>query len=242
MGKFQCGRGEGLKKKGVFPDKTGMIPLTADEIRVLGVMIEKEMTVPDTYPLSLNALVNGCNQKNNRDPLVDFTEDRVFDAVEQLRAKGLVVRVDQAGSRVSKFKHQTMEKLGLTKYELVILAELMLRGPQTPGEIRTRASRMHHLDTLEVVNEMLSKMNSRPEPLVKEYPSSRAPRWGQLLCPDAHPIEPSATAVASDQPSTRSLTDRIAELEGRVVTLEGAILKLAEALGDAEIAGMMKKG
>src|SRR2546423_14387749 len=105
-----------------------MLQLTPDESRVLGVLIEKALTTPDQYPLSLNAIVNGANQKNNRDPVMQMTDDAAFEAAEGLRGKGLAVRVDQAGSRVHKYKHSAIEKLPARTGEVAILAELMLRG------------------------------------------------------------------------------------------------------------------
>ncbi len=144
-----------------------MLQLTPDECRVLGVLIEKELTTPEQYPLSLNAAVNGCNQKNNRDPVVSFENDRVEDALVGLRDKGLVVQTYLANSRVPKYRNELAAKLELNRYELVILAELLLRGPQTLGELRGRASRMHNLETLEVVQEMLNRLMARPEPLAQ---------------------------------------------------------------------------
>ncbi len=212
-----------------------MVQLTPDECRILGVLIEKELTVPGNYPLSTNALMDGSNQKNNREPLVQFDEDRVFQAVDELRAKGLVVRVDQASSRVPKYKHQAPEKLTLNRYELVIIAELLLRGPQTAGEIRTRASRMHHLDTLEIVQQLLDGMAARPEPLVRQISGGRAARYMQLLCPDAHPIDATTAEATAVTPSTRSITDRIDQLESQVETLRAALRKMAEALGEKNV-------
>lgn len=213
-----------------------MIGLTPDECRVLGVLVEKELTTPDQYPLSLNALVNGCNQKNNRDPVVSFDDDRTYDAAESLRQKGLVMRVDQGGSRVHKYRHQAPEKLQVNRYELVILAELLLRGPQTVGELRGRASRMHHLETIEVVSEMLKQLMSRPEPMVRELPpapGSRAERFVQLLCPDAHPLDAPAS-VTMAMPSNQSMNDRIALLEMRVTILRDALRKISASLGEPD--------
>lgn len=214
-----------------------MIELTPDECRVLGVLIEKELTTPDQYPLTLNAIVNGSNQKNNRDPVVNFDDDRAFEATDSLRLKGLVMRVDLAGSRVPKYKHLATEKLAINRYQLVILAELLLRGPQTLGEIRGRASRMHHLDTTDVVKEMLTALASREEPLVRELPpspGSRAERYMQLLCPDAHPIDAPAAAPAAPHASNQTMNDRIAALEAEVATLKDVVRKLAAGLGEAD--------
>src|SRR4051812_3562708 len=119
-----------------------MIQLNPNEARVLGVLIEKATTTPEQYPLSLNALTNGANQKNNRDPVLALSEDEVFEAVEGLRAKQLVIRVDQVGSRVPKFKHAAGDVLRCSGAQLAVMAELLLRGPQTQGELRGRASRM----------------------------------------------------------------------------------------------------
>src|SRR6185312_14596512 len=126
-----------------------MTHLTPIESRVLGVLIEKATTTPEQYPLSLNALTNGANQKNNRDPVLSVSDDEVFDAVESLREKQLAVRVDQVGSRVHKYKHTAGEILRCSGAQLAVLAELLLRGPQTQGELRGRASRMHPIATLE---------------------------------------------------------------------------------------------
>src|ERR1700726_4571649 len=120
-----------------------MLHLTPDESRVLGVLIEKATTTPDQYPLSLNAVVNGANQKNNRDPVMIIEEGRAFEALESLRTKGLVVRSDMAGSRVKKSRQQASEVLHARPAEIALMAELLLRGPQTLGELRGRASRMH---------------------------------------------------------------------------------------------------
>lgn len=215
-----------------------MVQLTSEECRVLGVLIEKELTTPEQYPLSLNAAVNGANQKNNRDPVMTMHDDDAFTAIEGLREKGLLVRVEAVGSRVPKFKHTAGEKLQLNRYQLVILAELLLRGPQTVGELRGRASRMHHLDSLEVVKEMLDSLVGRPQPLVAQLPpipGTRAERYMQLLCPDAHPAEtPPAAETAEHRPNTPALNDRVARLEQEVAVLRETVRKLAVALGEPD--------
>ncbi|MCC7350062.1 MAG: YceH family protein [Phycisphaerales bacterium] len=210
-----------------------MIELTADEARVLGVLVEKAQTTPEQYPLSLNALVNGANQKNNRDPVTELDENAVFSAVESLRAKGLVVRVDQMGARVSKYRHNANEVLHVRTAELVILAELMLRGPQTLGELRARASRMHPLESTEQAQGMLDALMNRPEPLAKMIPPSpgtRAQRFVQLLCADSHPIE--ATTVTAESP-TGDFKERINRLEEQVRVLRQAVVQLAGSLGES---------
>lgn len=224
-----------------------MIQLTADEARVLGVLIEKASTTPDQYPLTLNATVNGCNQKNNRDPIFAIDDGRVFDALEGLRVKGLSVRVDTVGSRTNKYKHMAQDVLRVRAGELAVLAELLLRGPQTLGEIRGRASRMHPLDSLDVAKTMIRALTDREEPLVRQIapsPGSRAERYVQLLCPDAAaeaetPTEqeeaPLNVADSTDDATFQTdLADRVATLEAEVAALRGAPSKLAAAVGEAD--------
>ncbi|NLW86187.1 MAG: DUF480 domain-containing protein [Planctomycetes bacterium] len=215
--------------------------LAPDEIRVLGVLIEKELTTPDLYPLTLNSTVNGCNQKNNRHPVTSLDESAVMTALDGLRDKGYVVFVDAIGARASKFRQQAQQALGIGVKELVILAELMLRGPQTVGEIRTRASRMHPLDSLDVVSNTLTLMMDRPEPLVRAVapaPGSRAQRFAQLLCPQAHPLD-AAVEEAARRPvalaaGAGELSQRVELLERRVASLGAALRKLADALGETD--------
>ena len=225
-----------------------MIQLTPIEARVLGVLIEKATTTPEQYPLSANALTAGANQKNNRDPVLSLSEDEVFDAVESLRDKQLAVRVDTIGSRVHKYKHTAGETLRCRAGELAVLAELLLRGPQTLGELRGRASRMSPLNTLDDAKTMIRALAEHTEPLVKEIPpapGSRAERYIQLLAPDAHPIQESGPATATTQPSAaaaspaaaRGLGDRVAALESEVATLRAALQKLAASIGEPDPLG-----
>ena len=219
-----------------------MIQLTPTEARVLGVLLEKSTTTPEQYPLSTNALVNGANQKNNRDPVLSLSEDEVFDAVESLREKQLAVRVDTVGSRVHKYKHTAGETLRCRGGELAVLAELLLRGPQTLGELRGRASRMSPLSTLDDAKTMIRALAEHAEPLVKEIPpapGSRAERFIQLLAPDAHPVQvadaaPAQSSTAAASPAGRGLADRVAALESEVATLRFALQKLAAAVGEPD--------
>src|SRR3954470_12746615 len=217
-----------------------MLELSPDEVRVLGVLIEKSTTTPEQYPLSMNAVVNGANQKNNRDPVTSMTEDQAFDAVEGLRQKGLAVRVDVPGNRVSKYRHNATDVLHVRAGELAVLAELLLRGPQTQGELRGRASRMAPLDSLDVVRDMIRALTERPEPLVKQIspaPGSRAERYLQLLAPEAHAAAGGASsdvaeATASSGAGGPTLSSRVQALESEVNTLKAAIRKLAAAVGE----------
>jgi uncharacterized protein YceH (UPF0502 family) len=217
-----------------------MISLTPDECRALGVLIEKAQTTPQQYPLTLNALVNGANQKNNREPVTNLDEDKMLTAVDGLRAKGLTREVSLSGSRVAKFRHTTREALEISTSELVILAELLLRGPQTVGELRGRASRMHPLESLEVVESLLKSLMGRAEPLLREVgpsaaPGSRAARYAQLLCPDLHPLDaPAAVTPARSNSQPSALSDRVDQLESEVAALRGAIQSLALSLGEPD--------
>lgn len=215
-----------------------MISLTPDESRVLGVLVEKALTTPEQYPLSLNAVVNGSNQKNNRDPIITMDEGRAFEALEGLRTKGLVVRSDMAGSRVNKYRHQAGDVLHVRAAELVLLTELLLRGPQTLGELRGRASRMHPFESLDAVKNMLGALMTREEPLVRELPpspGSRAERYAQLLCPDLHPLDaPPPAAAPAPQPSDPSLASRVTALEAEVTGLREALRKLAQSIGEPD--------
>jgi uncharacterized protein YceH (UPF0502 family) len=210
------------------------IELSFDELRVLGVLIEKAYTVPASYPMTINGIVTGCNQKSNRDPVVEFDEERVEVALEDLQRKGLTREVHDPGARTLKFRHVTREALGIDARQIVVLTELMLRGPQTVGELRQRASRMHPLDTMDIVQNVLdSLINREGGPLVVELPpspGSRAKRYAQLLCPGAHPLDAPASAdhsepapaAAGGRPAAGAL-DRLEALERRVAFLEAQL-------------------
>jgi hypothetical protein len=210
-----------------------MAEFTHDECRVLGTLIEKALTTPGQYPLSLNSLVTGVNQKSNRDPVVEIDEDRALHAIDGLRAKGFVRDVTFTGSRVEKFRHVVSEALGIRAPEQALLAELLLRGPQTVGELRTRAARMHPFDSIEAVEGTLSTMASCERPMVRglaPLPGSRAPRWVQLLCEDLHPLG-GATAATGERRVDDRDAGRIASLELRVAALEEKLAALSAQLG-----------
>jgi uncharacterized protein YceH (UPF0502 family) len=223
-----------------------MDPLTPDESRVLGVLIEKQMTVPDQYPLTLNSIVSGASQKNNRFPVIEMDDDRAFTAVESLREKGLTVRVEQSGARVSKYKHLGAEKLGLRPAELALLAELLLRGPQTVGELRGRASRMQAFESMEAVTGFLRGLMDKQPPLVQRLPpapGTRAEKYMQLLGDEEAGAEESDEAtdeVADDDASPQApavtgdvtaLTNRVAALEAETAALRSAVRRLASDMG-----------
>ena len=222
-----------------------MVQLTPDECRVLGVLVEKAHTTASQYPMSLNALVTGCNQKSNRDPVLALDEDRVVRALERLREKRLVTFADSLSSRVMKYKHNSREALDLGTKELVILTELMLRGPQTAGEIRTRASRMYPLGSIEEVRNTLEHLAGGDEPMVRflsPAAGSRAVRHGQLLCPDLHPIGAVASAAAPDTRAEAVLPARVELLEGRLTRLREVVEHLARSLGETDILARLDEG
>ena len=215
-----------------------MISLTKDEARVIGVLVEKALTTPGQYPLTLNSLVSGCNQRSNRLPILNLDENRIITALDSLKAKELAREVMLASSRVTKFRHTAKETLEISISELVVIAELLLRGPQTLGEIRGRASRMHPLESLEVVQSVLDHLSNRDQPMVREVapaPGSRAKRYAQLLCPAAHPIEAATSDSSSTSPTTAScnsidIEERIASLEREVKELRSAINAITHSL------------
>ncbi|HLH39068.1 MAG TPA: YceH family protein [Bryobacteraceae bacterium] len=170
------------------------------EVRVLGCLVEKDMATPEYYPLTLHSLQNACNQKSSREPVVNYDEHTVEQALELLKDKGFVLRVSGAGHRVEKFAHRLGEKLNLGRRELALVCVLMLRGPQTVGELRGRTERMHPFTDLEEVERVLELLASRePEPLVARLPRGR---WAHLLGgpveASAEPAEPAAPRSAFD--------------------------------------------
>src|SRR6185436_17715803 len=168
-------------------------PLNATEIRVLGSLIEKQISTPDYYPLTLNALTNACNQLTNRDPVVAFDESTVVRAIEGLREKRLATLFAGQESRVAKYKHTLTDALLLTPAEVALLTVLMLRGSQTIGELRSRSERLFTFDTLPEVEETLNALaNREPQPLVTKLPrqpGTKESRYAQLL---GGPIESTA--------------------------------------------------
>jgi len=206
--------------------------LTAFETRVLGSLVEKELTTPEYYPLSLNALVNACNQKSNRDPAMSLDEDAVRDALRSLEKHGLAGPADNMVSRVSKYEHRLQEAYNFTRHETAILAELLLRGPQTPGELRSRADRMHKFDDLGIVQSTLQRLMKREPPLVKllpRQPGTKEARYAHLLSGDVEvPQHESSTSVAA--PNSTSGGDRITRLEDRVASLQSEIEDLKQQL------------
>ncbi len=210
--------------------------LNAVEVRVLGALVEKEVTTPDYYPLSLNALVNACNQKSNRHPVMTLDDDAVRSALDSLNKKGLAGTASAADSRVTKFEHRLQEAFNFSRPETAVLCMLLLRGPQTPGELRGRAERLHRFDDLEAVVSALQRLMDRQPPLVKilpRQPGTKESRYAHLLSGDVEACEPEpaaptvATFVSPD-------SERIGRLENEVATLKGEIASLKQQLTDLQ--------
>lgn len=185
--------------------------LTPQEVRVLGCLVEKEATTPDNYPLTLNSLRNACNQSTSRDPVVDYGELEIEQALKSLRERGLTRTVHSTSNRATKFRHVLPDALGLDAAETAVLSVLMLRGAQTLGEIKGRTERQHTFESIEACQEVLQALAARSEPLVVQLarqPGQKDARWIHLLTPIA---EPSASA-AGDRPGDRSAPGRPAEL------------------------------
>jgi len=201
--------------------------LDAAEVRVLGVLAEKEALTPDNYPLSLNALTNGCNQLTSRDPVMSLSEDAVLDTLHRLVQKKLVSEVRQAGARVAKYEHRMRMKWSLEQDKLAVLVMLMLRGMQTAGEIRSRSGRLHDFASVGDVETGLQFLIDKYPPLVARLP--RAPgekevRYMHLLSGEDVPERVADTAPSL--PGTRQ--DRIAELEAEVARLRAEVERLSE--------------
>jgi uncharacterized protein YceH (UPF0502 family) len=208
------------------------IILSDVETRVLGSLIEKDLTTPEYYPLSLNALVHACNQKSNRDPVMNLDEDAVRQALRSLNQKELAGPADNMESRVSKFEHRLQEYFNFTRHEIAILCELLLRGPQTPGELRSRAERMHTFEDLNIVQSTLQRLMKREPPLavmLPRQPGTKEARYAHLLSGD---VEMSASEPDSAPAVTEVSTDgeRIAHLENQVADLRIEINGLKEQL------------
>jgi len=210
------------------------IQLNEIEVRVLGALIEKETTTPDYYPLSLNALVNACNQKSNRELAMNLDQSVVRDALDSLNAKGLAGPLSSAESRVTKYAHRLQEVFNFDRRETAVLCLLFLRGPQTPGELRVRTERMYVFDDLAVVESTLRHLMEREPPLVKKLPrvpGTKESRYAHLLAGDVETwdegVESSST-IGTAGPDD----ERIARLEDEVAALEKQVADLRQQFVD----------
>ncbi|MFN0156400.1 MAG: YceH family protein [Gaiella sp.] len=200
----------------------------AVEIRVLGCLIEKQRTTPDVYPLSLNSLRLACNQSTNRDPVVEYDEGVIRQALERLARRGWTRLASGAGSRAAKYRHLLDDALSLTPSEISLLAVLMLRGPQTPGELKGRVERLYPFSSLEEVDAGLGRLSERELVVrLERRPGQKEERWQQLVGAGGAPTPVGAPVAAEPPPAA---DDRVAALEERVGLLERAVADLAARL------------
>lgn len=203
--------------------------LSGAEARVLGCLLEKEITTPEYYPLTVNALVNACNQKSNRDPVVSYDDGAVEDALEGLRQRGLSYELTGGGNRVPKYGHRIVEAMNLGRRELAILCVLLLRGHQTVGELRDRSERMHSFSDLDEVQRVLAHlMEGTPALAVQlpRLPGTKEPRYAHLL---SGPVDVQATATAA-APAAGEIPRR----EDRVSALEAEVARLRETVEEIQ--------
>jgi uncharacterized protein YceH (UPF0502 family) len=201
------------------------IVLNEIEARVLGSLIEKDITTPDYYPLSLNALVNACNQKNNREPVMNLDENSVRKGLEGLQAKKLAGPAGGADSRVTKYEHRLQEVLNLRRDETAIL-DVLLRGPQTPGELRGRTERMHRFEHLDDVQTALQRLMERQPPLVAmlaRQPGTKEARYMHLLSGDVERWQGPPPGSSAERPYVPGNNDRLTQLEESITTLRAEI-------------------
>ncbi|MRD46183.1 DUF480 domain-containing protein [Caenimonas koreensis DSM 17982] len=210
-------------------------PLTEAEARVLATLMEKARTVPDSYPLTLNSLVAGCNQKSSRDPVMNMTEAQAQEALDSLKLLSLAFAT--SGSRVARWEHNFQRGVGVPEQSAVLLGLLMLRGPQTAGELRINSERWYRFADISSVEAFLDELQERPEekggPLViklDRQPGAREQRWAHLLC---GPVAASAYAAAppGNSHATSGLAERVETLEGEVARLRRTLEDLCAQLG-----------
>jgi len=214
---------------------TEPIKLSAAESRILGALIEKEVTTPDYYPLTMNALINACNQRSNREPVMDLDEDDTRQALHSLEDKQLAGRARNADGRVTKYEHWLGEAFNFSRAETALICVLLLRGPQTPGELRGRTERLHVFAEISDVLGGLQKLTEREPSLVAllpRQPGARESRYAHLLSGPIESIQtPSAAAPATPPEAlTGEQGDRLAELESTVAELKREVAALREKI------------
>ncbi len=211
------------------------IMLNDIEVRVLGSLIEKELTTPEYYPLSLNSLTNACNQKSNRDPAMNLLEEEVVRALDSLRFKQLAV-LSADGGRVPKYRHLMAEKFGLMPSEQAIICELLVRGTQTVGELRTRGERMHPFSDLAAVEEVLQELMARETPLIAlipRQPGQKEGRYAQLF--SGIPLSNENDSEVRPEPARQRVmaeNERIAKLEADVTMLHAEVADLRRVIDE----------
>jgi uncharacterized protein YceH (UPF0502 family) len=200
-------------------------------VRVLGSLVEKEITTPEYYPLSLNALANACNQKNNREPVMNLDEDQIRQALHQLEDDGLAGPARGTDSRVAKYEHRMQEVFNFTRGEIAVVCVLLLRGPQTPGELRGRSERMHRFEELSDVQSTLQRLMQREPPLVKvlqRQPGTKEARYAHLFSGEPAEVVGAVEVVeyAGAGPGTAQLKAEIAALREEVAELRAQVEKV----------------
>jgi uncharacterized protein YceH (UPF0502 family) len=213
---------------------TGTILLTTAQARVLGALLEKEATTPGYYPLSLNALMNACNQRSNREPVMDLDEEDVRQALHGLEDQRLAGPARGADNRVTKYEHRLGEALNLTRAETALLCVLLLRGPQTPGELRGRTERIHRFDEISDVHAGLQKLMEREPPLaavLPRQPGTKESRYAQLLSGAVETAEFGLTANASEAGvAAPEQEERFEKLEAAVAELRNEVASLQKRI------------
>jgi uncharacterized protein YceH (UPF0502 family) len=210
------------------------IQLNEIEVRILGVLVEKEITTPDYYPLSLNALRNACNQRSNREPVMDLNESTVREGLDNLNRKGLAGPVSTAESRVTKYAHRLQEVFNFSRRETAVLCVLFLRGPQTPGELRVHTERMYRFDDLATVESTLHHLMERQPPLVKKLarpPGTKEARYAHLLAGDVETWDAGSQSALSSGVVYPD-DERLARLESEVATLQEQLAELRQQFAD----------
>jgi uncharacterized protein YceH (UPF0502 family) len=212
---------------------TEPIVLTAAQARVLGALLEKEITTPEYYPLSLNALVNACNQRSNREPVMNLDEDDVRMALHALEEKRLAGRARAAEGRVTKYEHWLGEAFNLSRAEAALMCVLLLRGPQTTGELRSRTERMHRFEEIGDVTSGLQKLMEREPPLaavLPRQPGTKESRYAHLLAGPVESISQQADVETSGEGATRG--ERIAQLEKEIADVRQELALLRQKIDD----------
>ena len=217
----------------MYPSAVGIV-LDEVEARVLGALIEKEITTPDYYPLSLNALVNACNQKNNREPVMNVDEGAVREALGGLQSHRLAGPARGADSRVSKYEHRIQEVFNLSRPETAVLCVLLLRGAQTPGELRGRTERMYRFEHLDDVQSALQHLTERDPPLARmlpRQPGTKESRYMHLLSGEVENGIPAAQHRLSSMPRSDEV-DRVTRLEEQVTQLRNDVAEIKQQLAE----------
>ena len=206
-----------------------LFPLSNEEARILGVLVEKQATVPDTYPLSLNALVAGCNQKTGRDPVMDISEAQALEALDSLRSRDLVI--ESSGSRVARYSHNVARAFQLPTPAVALMTLLVLRGPQTAAELRSRCERIYRFADISSVEAFLEELAARPAGaltrMLPRTPGTRENRWVHLLCGEP---EFAPESSSPDRESNTALADEVRRLREEVAELRAELAELRELI------------